>query len=193
MDAHADLSARNVDLAGVSAAMGGAERVGGSLGGHAALDGRGASLRDVLNGLSGKGQIGVDHGILAGLSLAQALRRLGRKLPVDIDRRGPSTTFDKALWDVTVERGLVKIPDGRLTTPGVAMSFGAATALPDGTIAVHAMATQSGVDGSPLHDGGRLSLDLRGTWSAPLFSIGRGLGVPVLPLPSIGAASSLLP
>ncbi len=189
IDAHADLSATRLDLARLSDGLSGDERVGGALTGRAALDGRGASLRDVVGRLAGQGQVAIDGGRLAGLSLAQALRRLGRRQPLDAARRGTPTTFDRALWDIAVVDGVARIPDGRLTAPGVAMTFGAEAALPDGRIAVHAVAAQTDGDGAPLQGGQRLPFDVSGVWPGPLALVARGL--PSLARPLLDGAVPL--
>ena len=183
IDAHADLSATQLDLAQLSDGLSGDERVSGALTGHAELDGRGGSLREVVGRLAGQGQVAIDGGRLAGLSLAQALRRLGRRQSLDAERRSTPTTFDRALWDISVVDGVARIPDGRLTAPGVAMTFGAEAALPDGRVAVHAVAAQTDGGGAPLRNGPRLPFDLSGVWPGPLALVGRGLpslGLPLL-------------
>ena len=183
VEAHADLTAKRLDLGDLSEGLSGRERVGGILSGRTELDGRGASLREVVARLGGFGKVEIDGGRLSGLSLAQALRRLGRRLPLEADRRGTPTTFDKALWDVIVKDGVVRIPDGRLTAPGVAMSFGAETDLPDGRIDVHAVAAQTDGSGAPLRDGQSMPFDMRGSWAGPLVLVGRAQGLPAMALP----------
>ncbi len=185
IDAHADLSSKHLDLGLLSEGLSGHERVGGAVTAHAALDGHGASLRDVVADLQGAGQVGVEDGRLAGLSLAQALRRLGRRMPLDADRRGTPTTFDKAQWDVSIRDGVVRIPDGKLTAPGVALAFGAETGLPDGRVDVHAVAGQTDGSGAPLRGGQSMPFDMRGFWAGPLTLVGRGAGLPALALPLV--------
>ncbi|RYC33020.1 AsmA family protein [Lichenibacterium minor] len=185
IDAHADLSSKHLDLGLLSEGLSGHERVGGAMTAHAALDGRGDSLRDVVADLKGDGQIGVEGGRLAGLALAQALRRLGRRVPLDADRRGTPTTFDRAHWDVSIRDGVVRIPDGKLTAPGVSLSFGAETGLPDGRVDVHAVAAQTDASGAPLRDGQTMPFDMRGFWAGPLTLVGRGAGGPAVALPLV--------
>jgi AsmA protein len=185
IDAHADLSSKHLDLGLMSEGLSGHGRVGGAMTAHAALDGHGASFRDVVADLKGDGQIGIEGGRLAGLSLAQALRRLSHRLPLDVDRRGLSTTFDRAQWDVIVRDGVVRIPDGKLTAPGVALAFGAESGLPDGRLDVHAVAAQTDAAGAPLPDGQSMPLDLRGSWAGPLTLVGHGAGLPSLALPLV--------
>ena len=183
IDAHAELSAKRVDLGNLSQGLSGQERVGGALTGQTELDGRGSSLSDVISKLEGSGQIGIEGGKLAGLSLAQALRHLGRRIPLVADSRGTPTTFDKALWAVSVKDGVVRIPDGKLTAPGVSMSFGAETSLPAGRIDVHAVAAQTDRGGAPLPDGQTLPFEMRGSWAGPLVLQARGSGLPLATLP----------
>ncbi len=185
IDAHADLSSKHLDLGLLSEGLSGHERVGGAMTAHAALDGHGASLRDVVADLAGDGQVGVEGGRLAGLSLAQALRRLGRRAPLDAERRGTPTTFDKARWDVSIRDGVVRIPEGKLTAPGVALAFGAETGLPDGRVDLHAVAAQTDGAGAPLRDGQSMPFDMRGFWAGPLTLVGRGAGLPALALPLV--------
>ena len=185
IEAHADVSSKHLDLGLLSEGLSGHERLGGAMTGHAAIDGHGASLRDVVAALQGDGQIAVERGRLAGLSLAQALRRLGRRMPLDADRRGTPTTFDRAQWDVSIRDGVVRIPDGRLTAPGVALTFGAETGLPDGRVDVHAVAVQTDGSGAPSRDGPSIPFDMRGFWAGPLTLVGRGTGLPALALPLV--------
>lgn len=191
IDAHAELSAKRLDLALLSGGLSGQERASGSLTGHAALDGRGTSLRNVVAGLAGQGELEIEDGRLAGLSLAQSLRRLGRRLPLGAERGGTPTTFDRARWDVSVRDGVVRIPEGKLTAPGVAMSFGAETTLPDGRIAVHALAAQTDGGGAPLQDGQRLPFDMRGSWAGPLTMVAHATGLPSFAVPLLGDTAPL--
>lgn len=177
IDGHAEVSAKRVDLAALSEAMSGHRRAAGAVTAHAELDGRGASLDVLVGRLAGTGQLGIEGGRLAGLSLAQTLRRLSRHVPLDADRRATPTTFDKALWTLAVHDGIVRIPDGRLTAPGVAVSFGAEAGLPDGRIDVEAVAAQTDSGGASI------PFDMRGFWSGPLTLTGRGPGFPAIALP----------
>ena len=190
VEAHADLNARRLDLGGVSEALSGRERVGGALSGRAVLDGSGESLKAVVGALAGSGQVEIEAGRLAGLSLGQALKRLGRRLPLDGDRGATPTTFDRAVWELSVRDGVVRIPDGRLTAPGVAMAFGAETALPDGHIAVHAVAAQTDRRGQPLPEGQSMPFDMRGSWAGPLVLVGHGGSLPALTLPMFDGLSA---
>ena len=190
VDAHADVTAQRLDLAGLSEALSGRERVGGALSGHAALDGHGESLHAVVGRIFGSGQVEIEGGRLAGLSLAQALKRLGRRLPLDGDRGATPTTFDKAVWELAIRDGVIRIPDGRLTAPGVAMAFGAETALPDGRIDVHAVAAQTDRRGQPLPDGQSMPFDMRGSWAGPLVLVGHGGSLPALTLPMFDGLSA---
>ena len=185
IDAHADLSSKHLDLGLISEALSGHDRVAGAMTAQAALDGHGASLRDVVADLGGDGQIGVEGGRLAGLSLAQALQRLGRRRPLDADRRGTPTTFDPARWDVAIRDGVVRIPDGRLTAPGVVLAFGAEAGLPDGRVDVHAVAAQTDGSGAPLRDGQSMPFDMRGFLAGPLTLVGQSAGLPALALPLV--------
>lgn len=183
IDAHAELSAKGVDLGDLSESLSGQERVGGALTGQTELDGRGVSLFDVISNLEGSGQIGIEGGRLAGLSLAQALRHLGRHIPLMADNRGTPTTFDKALWAVSIKDGVVRIPDGKLTAPGISMSFGAETTLPAGRIDVQAVAAQTDRVGAPLPNGQSMPFEMRGSWAGPLVLEARGDGLPLTTLP----------
>ena len=180
IDAHADVSSKQVDLGLMFEGLSGHERFDGAMTGHAALDGHGASFRDVVADLKGDGQIGIDGARLPGLSLAQALKRLSRRLPIDPDRRGASTSFDRAQWDLVIRDGVVRIPDGKLTTPGVTLAFGAETGLPDGRVDVRAVAAQTDAAGARLPEGSSMPLDLRGFWAGPLTLVARGGAMPSL-------------
>ena len=191
-EAQADLTLSRVDLGQLSEALSGQERVSGQITGTAELSGRGSNLRDVVAALDGKGQVSIEHGRLVGLSLGQKLRRLGRKLPLDGQWQGQPTAFDKAVWDFGVERGVLNIPQGRLTAPGLQMSFNSRTDLPGGSTDVHAVAAQTDAGGSPLQGGARMPFDVSGSWDRPLMlmqSTGRGL--PSLSIPLFGPDAAL--
>ena len=190
IDAHVELSAKAVDLASLSDDLTGADRFAGRLTGAVEIDGHGASLEGAVAASAGGGRIGIENGRLSGLSLARALRRLGRRLPADADQRGTPTTFDAAQWDVSVKDGVLRIPDGKLTAPGVAMSFGAATSLPDGRIDVHAVAREADNAGSPRRGGPVLPFDMSGFWAGPLRVTGRDGALPGLVLPLVDGLSA---
>ncbi len=191
-EAQADVTLTRVDLGQVSEAISGQARVSGQITGTADLAGDGASLGDVVAGLDGKGQVSIEHGQLVGLSLGQTLRRLGRKLPLDRPGRGQPTAFDKAVWDFGVERGVLKIPEGRLTAPGLQMSFASRTDLPGGTTDVHAVAAQTDAGGVPLQSGSRMPFEMSGSWDRPMMLIqNAGHGLPALSFPLFGPDPAL--
>lgn len=190
LDAHAELSAKAVDLARLSDGLTGHDRVGGLLTGSVEVDGRGASLEQAVTKSVGGGRIGVEKGRLSGLSLARLLRRLGQRLPADANRPGSLTTFDSAAWDVSVKDGVLRIPDGKLTAPGLAMSFGAATHLPDGRIDVHAVAAETDETGDRSRNGSTLPFDMSGFWAGPLKLTARDSALPGLVLPLVDGLSA---
>ncbi len=185
LEAHAELSATRVDLGQLSGALSGQHRVGGALTGQAVLDGRGASFSDLVSGLGGHGQVTIDDGRLAGLSLGHMLRRLGQKVPFPAEHNRQPTTFDRASWGFSVDHGILSIPEGKLTAPGLQMSFGARTALPDGRIDIHAVAAQTDSSGVPVQGSQRLPFDMRGSWDEPVVMVGHsgGMALPSLPFP----------
>ena len=186
-DAQADVTLSRVDLGQLSEALSGQERVSGEITGTADLAGRGASLHDIVAMLDGKGQVSIEHGRLVGLSLGQTLRRLGRKLPPDGQWQGQPTAFDKAVWTFGVERGVLNIPEGKLTAPGLQMSFASRTDLPEGRTDVHAVAAQTDADGAPLQGGSRMPFEMSGSWDRPMMLIqNAGHGLPSLSMPLFG-------
>lgn len=191
-EAQADVTLSRVDLGQLSEALSGQERVSGEVTGTANLAGSGTSLHDIVATLDGKGQVSIEHGRLVGLSLGQTLRRLGRKLPLEGQWQGQPTAFDKAVWDFGVERGVLNIPEGKLTAPGLQMSFDSRTDLPGGRTDVHAVAAQTDADGTPVQGGSRLPFDMSGSWDRPMMLIqNAGHGVPSLRIPLFGADAAL--
>ncbi len=187
-EAQAHVALSHVDLGRLSEALSGQERVSGEMTGTADLAGNGSSLRDIVARLDGKGQVSIENGRLVGLSLGQTLRRLGRKLPFDRQWQGQPTAFDKAVWDFGVEKGVLDIPDGRLTAPGLQMSFDSRTDLPGGRTDVHAVAAQTDAVGAPLQGGSRMPFDLSGSWDRPMMlTQNGGHGLPSLSIPLFGS------
>ncbi len=191
LEGHAELSATRVDLGRLSGALSGHDRVGGTLTGHAVLDGRGASFSDLVSSLGGHGQVTIDDGKLAGLSLGHMLRRLRQKIPIEAERNRQPTTFDRASWGFSVDHGILSIPEGKLTAPGLQMSFGALTALPDGRIDIRAVAAQTDSGGVPVQGSQRLPFDMRGSWDGPIVTVGHsgGMALPSLSFPLLVPAS----
>ncbi|WP_237476484.1 AsmA family protein [Lichenibacterium dinghuense] len=187
--AHADVSAKRVDLGLLSDGLSGRARLNGTITARAALDGQGATLRDVVADLAGDGQVGVEGARVANLSLASALHRGDRRSPLDVSRRWPATVFDRAQWDVSIRDGTVRIPKGKLTAPGLALTFDAATGLPDGRVDLHAVAAEADAAGAPLRDSPTMPLDLRGFWAGPLVLTGGQGGFPAVALPLGGVAA----
>ncbi len=191
-EAQADVTLSRVDLGRLSEALSGQERVSGEITGTANLAGSGTSLSDIVATLDGRGQVSIEHGRLVGLSLGQTLRRLGRKLPLDGQWQGQPTAFNKADWNFGVERGVLNIPEGKLTAPGLQMSFDSRTDLPGGKTDVHAVAAQTDADGAPLQGGSRMPFDVSGSWDRPMMLIqNAGHGLPSISIPLFGADAAV--
>ena len=190
--AHVEATTTKVDVALLSSALGGDGQVGGSLSGEAALEGTGRNLREMVAALGGHGQVTVDKGRLVGLSLGRALTRFGARMPIEGLHGDRPTIFDKAIWNFSVENGVLKIPDGKLTAPGVAMSFSGETRLPDGRVDIAGTAVETDAGGVLLSGSPRLPFTMRGAWDGSLVLIGHagGSGLPSLVLPLVGAAPS---
>ena len=188
IDAHADVSLSKVELGPLSAVLAGEERATGALTGKLAVDGRGQSLSDVVHGLSGEGQAQVQSGNFMGLSVAQALKRFTRKLPLNNDQRGQVTAFESASSGIRVAHGVLNLVDGKITGPGILLSFGGHADLPLGKTNILAVAAQTDAAGSVIPDGPRLPFEMSGTWGEPfrLVEQTRALTLPALPMMTPG-------
>ena len=188
--AHAEATSTRVDVAALSAALGGDGQVGGALTGEATLEGSGRSLSEIVASLGGRGQITVEKGRLAGLSLGRALSRFGARLPIETFRGDRPTIFDRAVWMFSVDGGILKIPDGKLTAPGVAMSFSGQTRLPDGQVDIAGTAVETDPAGTLRSGSPRLPFTMEGSWDGSLVLIGHpgASGLPSFVLPLFGAA-----
>ena len=184
MEAHAEASASSVDLGPLSAALFGQERATGALTGKIEVEGKGRSLSDIVQSSAGEGKVSLQSGNLVGISVAQALKRFTRKLPWSGDQTAQITTFDTASTAIRVARGVVEFVDGQVTGPGIQMSFGGHSDLPQGKIDILAFAAQTDAAGSVVSGGARLPFEMRGTWGEPLLLVehARGLAFPALPI-----------
>ncbi len=193
VEAHADVSVSNVDLGPLSTTLVGEERATGALTGKLAVEGRGQSLSDIVQGLSGDGQATVRSGNFMGLSVTQALKRFTRKLPPSDDHSAQITTFDSASSAIRVVNGVVNLVDGRVTGPGIQLSFGGHTDLPGGKIDILAVAAQTDAAGSLVPGGARLPFEMRGAWGEPFMLVEhtRALTLPTLPMPMIDPSQVL--
>lgn len=184
IEAHADLAVTNVDLGPLTLAITGQERASGALAGKVAVEGRGRSLSDMVHSLSGTGQASVERGNFMGLSVSQALKRFARKLPMGEGQAAQITSFDSAKAGISVENGVINVVDGRVIGPGIQLSFGGHTDLPQGKIDIVAVATQTDAAGSLIPNGPRLPFEMRGVWGEPftLVDRSRALALPNLPM-----------
>ncbi len=185
VEAHADLAMARVDLGPFSAAIGGGERLSGTMDGRVSVDGAGESVSELVHNLSGDGRVTVRDGNLMGMSVPQVLRRFSRRLPKGSDLPGKVTSFDVAEATLKVANGIVAMVDGLIVGPGVRMAFGGRTDLPQGNIHIHAVAAQTDPSGALVPDVPRFPFELRGTWGGP-FALDDH---PSLPLPSLPPAS----
>lgn len=188
VETHANLSVSNVDLGPLCVAMFGQERATGALTGKIEIGGQGRSLSEIVHAAHGEGQASVEGGNVMGLSVTQALKRLTRKLPLISDQTAQITSFDTASTAIRVVQGMVDFVDGRVTGPGIQLSFGGHSDLPQGKIDILAVAAQTDAAGSVLAGGPRLPFEMHGTWGAPLTLVehARGLGGLLPALPIIG-------
>ena len=186
VEAHADVSLSDVDLGPLSTAIVGHDRLTGRLHGKLAVDGRGAALTDIVQSLSGDGQVTMENGTFMGVSVTQALKRFTRHLPMSSDPAGQITAFESASAAIRIEQGVAKLVDGKVKGPGMQLSFGGRTDLPHGKLDITAVAAQTDASGSLIPDGPSLPLEMRGSWGEPLTLIERqtrALALPALSVP----------
>ena len=77
--------------------------------------------------------------------------------------------------------------DGEMIGPGIRLSFGGKSDLPQGKVNIMAVAAQTDAAGAPVADGPRLPFEMRAAWGEPLTVIDRTYGLS-LPhgIPSFG-------
>lgn len=187
IEAHGEMTLSGIELGPLGVALTGDERISGTMSGSITVDGRGQGLSDIVPTLAGDGQISVQNGNFLGLSVAQALKRFTRRVPLGTDRAGQLTAFAQATSSMKIVDGTVTFVDGQVSGPGIAMSFAGRGDLPRAKVDILAVASETDATGSRVAGSPTLPIEMRAAWGKPLTLMERNhhLPVPSLGLPNL--------
>ncbi len=173
VDARLQGSFERVDML---AALGDAfdlKRISGTGSGQVALEASGGSFAELARNLSGKANVGVKQGEIAGLDLAGAVRRTGsRPLSGPIDWRGGRTPFDQLNATLAVSNGVAEVLEGTLATSLLQATLGGRVHVAERAFAVQGnlRGVQAGISpaaAGPADGPAGLPFEIVGNWDDP--------------------------
>ncbi len=169
IETHAELALSDLDLGLLGVAITGQERMTGALSGKVAVDGHGQRLSDMVPTFAGDGRVSVENGSFMGMSVSQALKRFTRRLPMGADQAGQLTAFAAASSAIRIGDGKVNFVDGKVTGPGINLTFGGHSDLPGGRLDIVAVASPTDAAGAPIAGAPALPIEMRGGRGEPLI------------------------
>ena len=126
-----DANFANFDLERGLGAISGFRNLEGKGSLRLAITSRGASARDIASALSGKAELSMQQGTLAGINAEAVLRRLERRpLSGTSGLRGGRTAFERLIGHVELENGVARISSFEIESPILKVSLKGETSIP---------------------------------------------------------------
>ncbi|GJD96478.1 AsmA family protein [Methylobacterium iners] len=149
-----DLGALLIDLGQYRWVLGGAQ-------GHFAFEGQGRRAGDLVRSLSGRANLSIDGGTLAGLNLAE----MARDAPVtrSLTRRTGRTDFERAAVTLRFAGGIGEIVEGSLKAQALTASLRGMVSLPARSFSARAELAPSGLDAASRN---ATLFEIGGPWDA---------------------------
>jgi AsmA protein len=134
------------------------------------LDGSGASVYELMQGMNGTATLLSRKGAVAGINVEQLLRRLERNpLAGRADFRGGKTPYDTMAINLQITQGIANFEDVRVDGPSIRLSLIGAASLPSRELDLKGTASlisSSARDAAPAFD---LPFVVQGPWYDPLI------------------------
>ena len=142
-----------------------------------AVEASGASPAAAIASLTGTASLEAADGAILGVNLEEALRR-SRRRPIDVGRDLGlgGTAFDKLDVSLSLAHGRARVERAAMTSHGVTAEADGLIDLVARSWALTLNAVQTDAAGEESQDAGRLTLDIRGPWSAPAIRAIGGSG-----------------
>jgi AsmA protein len=187
VDVKSQLNFEDVDLETCLNQLFGLRRLEGKGNIAVSLEGKGDSVLGVTHTLNGTASLTGHNGAIAGLDVAQLLRRLERRpLSGGGEFRTGRTPFDKLSLDLKIVNGQAAVQDMTITGAAVHMALTGAASIPERDLDLKgtaALVTASRPGGTPFS----LPFIVQGSWDDPIM-----LPDPEALLRRSGAAAPLL-
>lgn len=187
LEFHVNGTGKNIDISPML--IGGRRLLSGTLHASLALDGTGANLPHIVQGLTGRADVSIAGGTINGTDLAATLQAAGSKLPGEPIADSPGVTaFSKLSFGLQLADGLAQIRQGEFSAPGIALAFAGNADFAHRTLDLAALG-QTTQSLSRRSQSQPLSLRLKGSFKAPQLIQGE----PNLRLPAPPPHSGDLP
>lgn len=158
-------SFNRVDLGGFLAATGMGRAWSGTAQGQILLEAAGDAPDTILRSLAGRVTMAVEDGEIAGIALAEGLRRAEERPAQSVPaRRGGRTSFQQASLNLTLSGGVADISEGTLDSSSLHATMSGKISLADKRMALTARMMP------PVEGAGDLPnyvLDVSGPWDGP--------------------------
>jgi AsmA protein len=187
VDVKSQLNFDEVDLESCLGQLFGLRRLEGKGNIAIAVEGKGGSVLGVTHTLTGTASLSSTNGAIAGLDVAQLLRRLERRpLSGGGEFRTGRTPYDKLSLDLKIVNGKAAVQDLNITGAAVHMAVNGSASIPERDLDLKgtaALVTASRPGGAPFS----LPFIVQGSWDDPIM-----LPDPEALLRRSGAAAPLL-
>ena len=187
VDVKSQLNFDEVDLESCLGQLFGLRRLEGKGNIAIAVEGKGGSVLGVTHTLTGTASLSSTNGAIAGLDVAQLLRRLERRpLSGGGEFRTGRTPYDKLSLDLKIVNGKAAVQDLNITGAAVHMAVNGSASIPERDLDLKgtaALVTASRPGGTPFS----LPFIVQGSWDDPIM-----LPDPEALLRRSGAAAPLL-
>src|SRR6185312_2820991 len=187
VDVKSQLNFDEVDLESCLGQLFGLRRLEGKGNIAIAVEGKGGSVLGVTHTLTGTSSLSSTNGAIAGLDVAQLLRRLERRpLSGGGEFRTGRTAYDKLTLDVKIVNGKAAVQDMSIAGAAVHMALNGSASIPERDLDLKgtaALVTASRPGGTPFS----LPFIVQGSWDDPIM-----LPDPEALLRRSGAAAPLL-
>ena len=187
VDVKSQLNFDEVDLESCLGQLFGLSRLEGKGNIAIAVEGKGGSVLGVTHTLTGTASLSSTNGAIAGLDVAQLLRRLERRpLSGGGEFRTGRTPYDKLSLDLKIVNGKAAVQDLNITGAAVHMAVNGSASIPERDLDLKgtaALVTASRPGGAPFS----LPFIVQGSWDDPIM-----LPDPEALLRRSGAAAPLL-
>jgi AsmA protein len=171
LDFKANIQVRDIDWGAFSWDRFGDSHVSGKANAHIAVEGGGATPDQIARSLTGRGDIDIENGDVAGIDVERTLRRIEKRpLAGVVDFRSGRTPFDRARLSATIADGVATLSDGQAEGEAYSMTFAGAAQIAERQISLHAIVAPADSGGKTKADAPGFAFDVSGSWDNPTIA-----------------------
>ncbi|SFK32662.1 AsmA family protein [Methylocapsa palsarum] len=170
LEVHASGALNGVESGEVAASLLHPWRFAGPATASVDIQGKGASVSDVMRNLEGDANVAFGRGELDGVDLGEALRRIEIKpLALASDIQHGETPFDAAHFKIKIAHGVAAIEDGVLTNSRLILNFKGEADIGEQALNLHGAASPFDKTSDPAPEARQFQFDVAGPWDGLEF------------------------